>query len=195
METEHPYYRTFIALPVRVGREVMQARDQLMEALAHERISWVNPANYHVTLRFLGDTDKKAIPQIKKALHQGLEPPWKSKVSLTGPDSFGSRKTPRVIWLGFDQQEPFHSLFADVDRVLHDCGFPSANQYFRAHLTLGRIRSLTHTASFYEIIEKMKGAFTASVLLDRIIFYKSELGAQGPTYTKLYEKAFSDQPF
>ena len=115
---EPQYYRTFIGIPVSVGNTVLWARNHLMEALADERISWVNPENYHVTLSFLGETKVTVIQQIKEALQKELKLPLKSSLQLKGPGSFGPRKKPRVIWLGFDQDEPFHSLKKGTDRAL-----------------------------------------------------------------------------
>ena len=188
---EPQYFRTFIGLPVSVGSKFLWARNQLMEAFADERISWVNPENYHVTLRFLGDTDVTAIHQIKEALQSEVKLPLESRLQLKGPGSFGPRKKPRVIWLGFEQDEPFLSLRAGADRALEKCGWPLSDQPFRAHLTLGRVRSLKDPARYYETIEQMKQAFTGRVLIDRMVFYRSELQESGPTYTTIKEMQFS----
>jgi 2'-5' RNA ligase len=161
-----------------------------MDALADARISWVNPENYHVTLRFLGDTKVADIKQIKDALQKKIELPPRLSLQLIGPESFGPRKGPRVIWLGFEQDEPFHSLKASTDRALEKCGWPLSDHPFRAHLTLGRVRSLKDTARYHEIIEKMKETFTGRAEADRLVFYKSELGESGPTYTALKELRF-----
>jgi 2'-5' RNA ligase len=187
---EPQYYRTFIGIPVTVGSEIYTLRRQLMEALSEERISWVNTLNYHVTLRFLGDTDVALIPQIKEELQKMIKLPLKSNLQLKGPGSFGPRKKPRVIWLGFDQDEPFHSLRSGTDRALEKCGWHLSDKPFRAHLTLGRIRSLKDPARYYEIIEQMKGTFTGRAELDRMVFYRSELGESGPTYTALKQMKF-----
>ena len=162
----------------------------MMDVLADERISWVNPENYHVTLRFLGDTDVTAIQQIKEALQKEVALPSNLSLQLIGPGSFGPRKNPRVIWLGFDQDEPFHSLKTSTDRALEKCGWPLSDQPFRAHLTLGRVRSLKDPARYYEIIEQIKETFKGRAEVDRMVFYRSELGESGPTYTALEEMRF-----
>jgi 2'-5' RNA ligase len=189
---EPQYYRTFIGLPVKVGGEVIAVRNRLMESLADERISWVVPENFHVTLRFLGETEKEAILPIQEALQRELELPLESSIPLFGPGSFGPSKKPRVIWLGFGQEEPFQSLKAGTDRALETCGWPLSDQPFRAHLTLGRVRSLKDPDRFYKLLEQMRASFAGSVWLDRMVFYRSELGKNGPTYTVLKEIRFAD---
>ena len=43
---------------------------------------------------------------------------------------------------------------------------------------------------YYDIIEKMRETFTGRGEVDRLVFYKSELGESGPTYTALKEMLF-----
>ena len=77
-----------------------------------------------------------------------------------------------------------------TDRALEKCGWPLSDQPFRAHLTLGRVRSLKDPARYYDIIEKMSETFTGRAEVDRMVFYRSELGDNGPTYTALKEMRF-----
>lgn len=193
METQ--YYRTFIGLPVSVGHTVFKVREHLMDVFADERISWVNPENFHVTLRFLGDTSVTAIHQINEALQEELLLPGKLSLQLNGPQSFGPRKKPRVIWLGFDQDGPIRLLKTGTDRALEKCGWPESEQPFRAHLTLGRVRSLNNSVRYYEILEEIKMTFSGSAKVDRLVYYRSELGDKGPRYTVLKELNFQDQAF
>lgn len=184
------YYRTFIGLPVSVGKEVYTLRTQLIKALEKERISWVNPLNFHITLKFLGDTEKGLIPKISKELQNELKLPPRSKLLLNGPESFGPRKKPRVIWLGIDSDEPFHSLRSDTNRALEKCGWPICDQPFRAHLTLGRVRSLKNPDQYNKVMEQLKETFEGRAELDKLVFYRSELGESGPVYTALKEMRF-----
>ena len=189
---EKQFYRTFIGLPVKVGEGVLEARRELMSSLSGERISWVDPERYHVTLRFLGDTEISAIKRIGRAIQEGVAIPQKSSTFLTQPASFGPRKKPRVIWIGFEQAMLFELLKGDVDRVLEDCGIPSVDQSFRAHLTIGRVRSIRNLNGFYDALEFMKDRFCEHVLLHRMVFYRSELSNGGPVYTPLCEMEFRD---
>ena len=190
LKTDSQYYRTFIALPVSVGREVLDARSELMKQLAGERISWVKPDRYHVTLRFIGDTERSNIPGIREVLRREVTVPQSSNIQLTQPGSFGPRKKPRVIWLGFKQTALFEKLKTDVDRALEKCGIPVVDQSFRAHLTLGRVRSLKDLSHFYDVIEQMQNRINESVWLDRLVFYRSNLGPDGPVYTMIDEIRF-----
>lgn len=189
---ENQFYRTFVGLPVKVGDGVLEARMELMRTLSGERISWVDPDRYHITLRFLGEIEISSVKVISKAIREGVEPPQKSTTHLTQPGSFGPRKKPRVIWIGFEPTTLFESLKGDVDRVLEACGIPFVDQPFRAHLTLGRVRSIRDLSGFYNAIAAMQDRFCEEVMLYKMIFYRSELGKGGPVYTPLYQMEFRD---
>ena len=185
-----PYYRTFIGLPLQVQAPFLKARAQLMEVLKEERISWTNPAQYHVTLRFLGDTEPAEIEKIGNALQDGIANPGRINLAITGLDSFGPKKRPRVIWAGFEKNDFFGRLKMDVDRSLELCGIPEEGQDFRAHLTLGRVRSLKDLQGYYQAIEGISHQFTGPVLFDRLVFFRSILGSGGPEYHVLKEMQF-----
>lgn len=190
LSMDEQYYRTFIAIPVQPGERFHERRKELMHALAGERISWVGPDRYHVTLRFIGETRVSAIGEIAQSLKKEVKIPVKMHLEFAELGSFGPRKNPRVVWLGFKQTILFDPLRKGVDAALEKCGFPIPDQPFRAHLTLGRIRSLDNRERFYGIVEEMKDLFSEQVILDRLIFYRSELGSGGPVYTPLAQWEF-----
>ena len=187
------YYRTFIALPVQVGADLLEIRKELMSALEDERISWVDPKRFHVTLRFLGDTRISDVDKIARVLRDVRFPFNAIRIPVTGVGSFGPRKLPRVIWAGFGQEEWFSSLKEGVDGILEGFGFPKSDQPFTAHLTLGRIRSLKSLARYHDILEGMKGRACEPVNFDRLVYYRSVLTSGGPEYSKLEEILFKSE--
>ncbi len=162
-----------------------------MELLEEERISWVHPDKYHVTIRFLGDTIVSSTQVISAALEKQINTPRKLYINFDRPESFGPLKKPRVIWVGFEQNSVFESLKFEVDLALESCGFPKINQPLRAHLTLGRVRNkLTERDEYYQAIKSMTNRFREQVRLDKLVFYRSEQGPEGPIYTPLFQKDF-----
>lgn len=187
---ESQYYRTFIAAPLRVEGQFLQARQDLITALKKERISWTIPDQYHVTLRFIGDTELVDVKKIGDALHAGIHIPERIRLKIAGLASFGPRKRPRVIWVGFEETDFFVLLNREVDAVLENCGIPGREQPFRAHLTLGRVRSLKNLPEYYFTMEEMKHQFHGSVLFEKLVFFRSILGPRGPEYKVLDEIVF-----
>lgn len=185
MKLENPYYRTFIGLPVELPPPVLAARKELIRLLDKEQISWVDPSLFHITLRFLGDTPAGEIERIAEALAQEVCIPEKTVVPMSGLGVFGPRKRPGVIWTGFEPGRILEKLRIDTERALGKWGIPREEELFRAHLTLGRIRSLHDREGLYRAMELLDGKFRDRVLFDRLIFYRSEPGRGGPVYTPL----------
>jgi len=184
------YLRTFIGLPLCLSQGILDARSELMNALESERISWVDPGQYHVTLRFIGDTKVPEVKMIGQALHTELSIPEETTLDLTGLASFGPRKRPRVIWVGFEETTFFSLLKSEVDRILESIGIGSENQSFRAHLTLGRIKSLGNLDHLYKTVEEMNPKFLGTVRFEKLVYFQSVLGNRGPQYHVLDEISF-----
>jgi len=184
------YYRTFIAVPLQVDMRFLQARTQLIEALRDERISWTNPEQYHVTLRFLGDTELSVVNEIIRILPREVHVPKQIMLKTDRLASFGPRKRPRVLWVGFEENDILISLKLEVDRVLEKCGITPGDQPFRAHLTLGRIRHLKNPQKYHDSVEEMAQEFSHSLQPGSLVFFQSILGMRGPEYRVLKEIQF-----
>jgi len=187
---ESQFYRTFIGLPLRVEGQFLEARDKLIAALHGERITWTKPDNYHVTLRFIGDTKESDIRNIGLAMKSGVHIPNRTSVAISRLASFGPLRKPRVICLGFEESRFIESLKLDVDQVLHESGIQEVEQEFRAHLTLGRVRKLHNLQNYYKTQDEMNSGFQASVLFEKLVFYRSIPGPHGPEYKVLDEISF-----
>jgi 2'-5' RNA ligase len=182
---EKQYYRTFVGVPVKPGPGMLALRSELMASLSGERISWVTPELYHVTLRFIGDTSTSAIEAIRTSLKHNLLLPKAIEIDLKGVGSFGPRKRPRVIWLGFKEVELFKTLKRQVDRALESSGIQQEEHPYNPHLTLGRVRSLKDPEAYYGCIDRLAETELEPALIDSVVYYRSMLGPEGPRYTNL----------
>ena len=133
--------RLFLALElsdsVRVALENLQ--DRLCRKLEGWR--WVKPGAVHLTLRFLGEVseDDDAI----------LRPVWRRAAAECpavrfrpgGLGVFPPRGSPRVLWVGVQDEHPpggLTQLGERVERAARESGFDPEQRPFRAHLTLAR---------------------------------------------------------
>lgn len=187
---EMPYYRTFVGIPVRPGPGLLGLRNELMDLFSAERISWVRPDQFHVTLRFIGDVPKSVVKDLGEALRKKVHLPGARDLQLEGVGSFGPRKRPRVVWVGFKESGFFDPLKREVDLALEDCGIPADDHPFNPHLTLGRVRSLKEMHAYHKVIRDLSPRLQEPVRIDRLVFYRSELGPQGARYSILAEYMF-----
>ena len=97
-------------------------------------VRFVNPETFHVTLKFIGDTNK--FDEIKPALSTIHRPSF--NVSFAGTGYFPGVKNPRVFWAGILAPPELASLAAAIDSALRPLGFEPERGPYQPHLTLAR---------------------------------------------------------
>lgn len=111
---------------------------------------WVEPENYHITLRFLGDLDEDIAEDVARALETVRGKPF--EVALSGLGTFGH--PPHDLWVGVQDQSggALAALQAKVESVVVRAGLKPEGRKFTPHLTLARIKKARshHLASFIE---------------------------------------------
>jgi RNA 2',3'-cyclic 3'-phosphodiesterase len=107
---------------------------------------WVEPANLHVTVRFIGHVDDVRAPEMIRAVTAPIDvPAFTLKLGTCGV--FPPKGQPRVIWIGLaDGVSSLASLHAELNRRLAPFGFEPESRPFSAHLTLARVRETTRGA-------------------------------------------------
>ena len=84
---------------------------------------WIEPENYHITLRFIGDVDNQTANEVMNNLDY-LSESLRFPVRLTHLGTFGGDK-PRALYAGVESSEPLSRLQAAHERMLRDF-FPAA---------------------------------------------------------------------
>ena len=125
--------RLFVGLDLDIAiRERLEMFVQRLKQQA-PGIRFVSPDTYHLTLKFLGETNK--VDEIRSALRKIEIPQFEVKVCDTG--FFPNERAPRVFWAGIEAGEELRELATAVSWVLADLGF-EAEASFKPHLTLAR---------------------------------------------------------
>ena len=125
--------RLFVGLDLDTTiRERLEAFVRRLKQHAPE-VRFVSPETYHLTLKFLGETNK--VEEIRSALREIDLPPFELKVCETG--FFPNERAPRVFWAGIEAGDALRELATAVSWVLADLGFEEEAS-FKPHLTLAR---------------------------------------------------------
>jgi 2'-5' RNA ligase len=141
----------------------------------------VHPRNWHLTLRFLGDTDDVAYERLLAALDQApLGEPF--RVALGRPGAFPQPARATVLWVGFAKGGAELQRLADaVEAAVELAGFPPEDRPFRPHLTLSRIRPHQDVRP---VIDRL--SFDGiSWTVGEVAIIRSHLGPGGPRYEQL----------
>jgi 2'-5' RNA ligase len=182
--------RTFIA--IELPQDVKAILSRLQTALGEDKdtsVKWVNPQSIHLTLKFLGNVDTEAIPQITNAMAKSVKIAKSFSLQLSEIGAFPNTRSPRVVWVGLKgDTEILSELQKRLEGSLETIGFPPENKAFSPHLTLGRVRNQIRPNQCRALAEllstaKLKAAPTFHV--NSIDLMKSELTPKGAIYTKL----------
>lgn len=127
-----PRLFTGLELPPTVTAALSELRGGLPGA------RWLDPADYHVTLRFIGDIDRHTARDIEDEL-AGV-PCEPMTLALTGLDSFGGAK-PHSIYASIAPCRALTELYEAHERVARRAGLAPERRKFIPHVTLARLRS------------------------------------------------------
>ena len=97
---------------------------------------WIDPENYHLTLRFIGDVDGSTAREFAEALGGIEAPPF--ELRLNGLGSFGGHK-PRAIFAGIAPSDGLDALRRANERAAREAGLPPEGRNFKPHVTLARL--------------------------------------------------------
>ena len=174
--------RSFIA--VKISQNQREQISKLIGDLKKSEtdVKWVKPENLHVTLKFLGDVDERALPEMFDYLEKSLTNDISFRFNLRAIGCFPNIRRPRVIWVGIDQgTDSLKVLAKKIDECMLGFGFAREKRGFSPHLTIGRVRST-------RLIERLTNMFkdvvfeTEDFVIDEVIFFQSILKREGPTY-------------
>jgi RNA 2',3'-cyclic 3'-phosphodiesterase len=97
-------------------------------------IRFINPDNFHVTLKFIGETTKLA--EITRVLAQISSPAF--DVTFGGTGFFPNERQPRIFWAGIQAPPELRRLASSIDTALQPLGFEAEKGPYTPHLTLAR---------------------------------------------------------
>lgn len=139
---------------------------------------WIDEADYHLTLRFIGDVEGPVANDIAAALaHVGQS---SFTIEISGLGSFGHRK-PHSLWAGIAADQNLIDLQADHERIVQRAGLPPEGRKFTPHITLARIRgtSARDTANWLT----MRGAFGPIVVqFEKFVLFSAKDSTGGGPY-------------
>lgn len=190
--------RLFFALEF--TQEVRAATADLAERLrkaAHFtpcRIVWVEPANYHLTLYFLGELTQQTADALAADLAQSAAALEPFLLDLRHVSTFPAegRQPPRVLWVGI-HQAPTGLMAARqlCASMIARAGLPVPQQDFSPHLTLARFKSTKGVHAFRKMLEGYQFTKLGKSEVTRIVLMESLTGKGPATYVPFATGDFS----
>jgi len=149
---------------------------------------FVDPDGMHVTLAFLGEQPTEKLPDLERIGQAAAGQSEKGCLALGSAGSFGSKRAPRVLWIGLaGDVDRLRTVQSHLTRALASHGFPTEDRDFSPHITLARRRpNATGPApsGWPPTLEP------TSFPLAELTLFESKLSPQGATYTPLGRWSF-----
>ena len=139
---------------------------------------WIDPENYHLTLRFIGDIDDALARDIAGLLGRVQRRPF--ELRLDGLTSFGGRK-PRALVASATAVPPLLELQAEQERLLQRLGLEPEGRKYIPHVTLARLRD----TSSWQVADYLsaRGHFrSAAFEVSRFVLFSSRSSVGGGPY-------------
>src|ERR1700743_2246371 len=167
-----PRLFTGLEIPAEIGQTLSSLRGGLPGA------RWIDPENYHVTLRFIGDIDGISANEIASMLFRVHRKPCESAVK--GLSSFGGKKR-RAVVANIAPSRPLIELQAELERLMQRIGLDPEGPKFTPHATLARLRAASHqdVADYLSV----RGYFPTRVFTaSRFVLFSSRASVGGGPY-------------
>lgn len=138
----------------------------------------VVPANWHLTMRFLGDTDAEQHRRLVEALEATPLGP-RFSVVFGGLGAFPRPKRAGVLWVGVDEgAAELKRIAALAEDAARRAGFPAERKPFSPHLTISRL----NPPRDLEQVVAAAPPFGGRMEVDGVVLFRSHLGTGPPRY-------------
>ncbi|HML08160.1 MAG TPA: RNA 2',3'-cyclic phosphodiesterase [Xanthobacteraceae bacterium] len=166
--------RLFTAVEIPPG--VVQSLAMMRGGLPGAR--WIDPENYHLTLRFIGDIDDGLARDIAGLLGRVRRAPF--ELRLDGLSSFGGRK-PRALVAAAAAVTPLMDLQAEHERLLQRLGLEPEGRKYTPHVTLARLRD-SSSQQVAEYLTARAHYRSSSFEVSRFVLFSSRASIGGGPY-------------
>ncbi|NLJ30676.1 MAG: RNA 2',3'-cyclic phosphodiesterase [Clostridiales bacterium] len=172
--------RLFLA--VRFGGEMRKSLSDCTEKLkaAALRGRFTSGENLHLTLAFLGETDREE--DVRRAMDSVAAPPFELRTGGLGRFPRGG-----VCWAGTEPCPPLFDLQRRLSAALRGSGFRLETRPFVPHITLGRETVFPRDADF----ESLRPA-PARMTVESFSLMRSERACGGMIYTERYARRLEE---
>jgi 2'-5' RNA ligase len=175
--------RAFFCIPLQAGpRGSIASAAERVRARSTMRASWVQPENYHLTVRFLGEIDPTFTAKLEGLAMGVAEDRQPFRLTLDRLGAFPNFDRARILWFGGDAVAAYVDLVRTLNERLRSAGFDPERKRPAAHVTIARIKGRPD-AALERVIGELEPVAPQCVGVDRIVLMESRLTPEGAIYT------------
>ena len=167
-------------------REALKRATEELRELCGEH-KWVAPENMHLTIKFIGNVNRKTLPNIHRGLRSACEDICTFTMKVEGLGAFPPKGRPKVIFASVKEDSgTLESLAERIETELAErAGIKKERRRFVPHITLGRTRRGKKCPSPGKLSAELENTDFGAVEVNDVVLMQSELAHSGPRYTVL----------
>ncbi len=174
-----------LSIPATNALAAVAARMRDQASRHRMRVRWVVPANYHITIKFLGHCDPAAIAAISDAMASRIDEVEPFAVQGDGLGAFPRPEKARVLWAGVnDPAAGLYRLAEIADSQLEPLGFGRERREYHPHVTLARVRHPSNVSEVLnpDLLELSSGQVFRKTFIKALVLYESLMKSRGSEY-------------
>lgn len=169
--------RLFLAIDL-PGKVKKNLDEQLSDLMAdYPDFNWVTQENYHITLYFLGETDK--VEKIKKKVEEATFDAESFRLYSLGTDLFLNHKI--VLYVYFKREKKAE----EIAEKIGDIFLAKDNKKYIPHLTFARYKKPSKQQYLHLKKKLNKLEIKIDFPVDKIYLFQSDLSKGKPIYKKI----------
>lgn len=167
-----PRLFTGLEVPAAVNEQLSGLRSGLPNA------RFVEPSDYHITLRFISDVDLRMANEIADMLISVRKKQFKLRLSELR--SFG-KDAPHAVVAMIATSPELNELAAEHERIMQRLGLPPEPRKFSPHITIARLKNGQHPHVGAWIVDNSPLS-SAPFNIDRFVLFSSKAAVGGGPY-------------
>ena len=175
--------RSFISLdlPLSLRHELSGHAKLIAGQDKRQKIRWLPPENYHLTLVFLGEVESTILSGLQFELEQKLEAAESVPLTISAITPFPFSR-PRIAAALVERTAELLQLQSDVANCVRKYGITLERRRFVPHVTLGRLKTRAGKTVDFKVRNILLSGIAESVTL-----FQSELTPDGAIHSALAE--------
>lgn len=174
--------RAFFALrpPDSVRRELCAAISAMRPEPWARGVRWVQDANIHLTVRFLGDVDIATVANLVARAAECSRRLHIFELDLDRLELFPNARRPAAVAARLHAEAGLTALAEVLEETAVAFGLPAEVRAFRPHITLGRVRGRLASRP-----NELPALRTTVFIAREVVLYRSVLGTGPAAYSEL----------
>lgn len=166
------------------SKELIENRLSNLKSELDNKINWVEKDNWHLTLKFLGESTVKEKDKLIDILKETDFCGENKYLQFSRLDAFPDKDAAKIIYLGLSRgKNILIDLHQNLENKLSKNGFQKDVREYKPHLTLGRNKGKP-----FKLKKELGQQYLINIYarLESVNLYQSKLKADGPEYIKLF---------